>query len=95
MFYREARDGQILEEGICEAGAVSSWMAAATAYSNHGINMIPFYIFYSMFGFQRVGDLAWAAGDMQATRLPRSEAPRGARRSPARGCSTTTDTVTS
>ena len=66
MFYREARDGQILEEGITEAGAVSSWIAAATAYSNHGINMIPFYIFYSMFGFQRIGDLAWAAGDMQA-----------------------------
>ena len=66
MFYREARDGQILEEGINEAGAVSSWMAAGTAYSNHGINMIPFYIFYSMFGFQRIGDLAWAAGDMQA-----------------------------
>ena len=66
MFYREARDGQILEEGITEAGAVSSWMAAATAYSNHGLNMIPFYIFYSMFGFQRIGDLAWAAGDMQA-----------------------------
>ena len=66
MFYRETRDGQILEEGITEAGAVSSWIAAATAYSNHGINMIPFYIFYSMFGFQRIGDLAWAAGDMQA-----------------------------
>ena len=66
MFYREARDGQILEEGINEAGAVSSWIAAATAYSSHGINMIPFYIFYSMFGFQRIGDLAWAAGDMQA-----------------------------
>ena len=66
MFYREARNGQILEEGINEAGAVSSWIAAATAYSNHGINMIPFYIFYSMFGFQRIGDLAWAAGDMQA-----------------------------
>ena len=66
MFYREARDGQILEEGINEAGATSSWIAAATAYSNHGINMIPFYIFYSMFGFQRIGDLAWAAGDMQA-----------------------------
>jgi len=66
MFYREARDGQILEEGINEAGATSSWIAAATAYSNHGVNMIPFYIFYSMFGFQRVGDLAWAAGDMQA-----------------------------
>ena len=66
MFYREARDGQILEEGITEAGATSSWIAAATAYSSHGLNMIPFYIFYSMFGFQRIGDLAWAAGDMQA-----------------------------
>ena len=66
MFYREARDGQILEEGITEAGATSSWIAAATAYSNHGVNMIPFYIFYSMFGFQRIGDLAWAAGDMRA-----------------------------
>ena len=66
MFYREARDGQILEEGINEAGAMSSWMAAGTAYSNHGINMVPFYIFYSMFGFQRIGDLIWAAGDMQA-----------------------------
>ena len=66
MFYREVRDGQILEEGITEAGATSSWIAAATAYSSHGLNMIPFYIFYSMFGFQRIGDLAWAAGDMQA-----------------------------
>jgi pyruvate dehydrogenase E1 component len=66
MYYREDKSGQILEEGITEAGAMSSWIAAATAYSTHGINMIPFYIFYSMFGFQRVGDLAWAAGDMQA-----------------------------
>ncbi len=66
MYYREDKNGQILEEGITEAGAMSSWIAAATAYSTHGINMIPFYIFYSMFGFQRVGDLAWAAGDMQA-----------------------------
>ncbi len=66
MYYREDRKGQILEEGICEAGAFSSWIAAATAYSNHGVNMVPFYIFYSMFGFQRIGDLAWAAGDMQA-----------------------------
>nr|VFJ90162.1 MAG: pyruvate dehydrogenase E1 component [Candidatus Kentron sp. LFY] len=66
MFYREARDGQILEEGISEASALSSFIAAGTAYSNHGINMIPFYIFYSMFGFQRTGDLAWAAGDIQA-----------------------------
>jgi len=66
MSYREAQTGQILEEGLDEAGAMSSWMAAATAYANHGVNMIPFYIFYSMFGFQRVGDLCWAAGDIQA-----------------------------
>jgi pyruvate dehydrogenase E1 component len=66
MFYKEDKSGQILEEGINEAGAMSSWIAASTAYSSHGINMIPFYIYYSMFGFQRVGDLAWAAGDMQA-----------------------------
>ncbi|AHE67360.1 pyruvate dehydrogenase (acetyl-transferring), homodimeric type [Legionella oakridgensis] len=66
MYYREARDGQILEEGINEAGAFASWMAAATSYSTNKLPMIPFYIYYSMFGFQRVGDLAWAAGDMQA-----------------------------
>ena len=63
MYYREDKQGQILQEGINEAGAISSWIAAATAYSNHGIAMIPFYIFYSMFGFQRVGDLAWLAAD--------------------------------
>ena len=66
MFYKEDANGQILEEGINEAGSMSSWIAAATAYSSHGVNMIPFYIYYSMFGFQRIGDLAWAAGDMQA-----------------------------
>ena len=66
MYYREDKKGQVLEEGINEAGAISSWIAAGTAYSNHGLSMIPFYIFYSMFGFQRVGDLAWAAADMQA-----------------------------
>ncbi|MDQ7015130.1 MAG: pyruvate dehydrogenase (acetyl-transferring), homodimeric type [Gammaproteobacteria bacterium] len=66
MYYKEDKSGQILEEGINEAGSMSSWIAAATAYSNHGVNMIPFYIYYSMFGFQRIGDLAWAAGDMQA-----------------------------
>ena len=65
MYYREDRKGQVLEEGINEAGAFADWIAAGTAYSNHGINMIPFFIFYSMFGFQRVGDLAWAAGDMR------------------------------
>jgi pyruvate dehydrogenase E1 component len=65
MYYKEDKHGQILQEGINEAGAMSSWIAAATAYSTHGVQMIPFYIFYSMFGFQRVGDLAWAAGDMR------------------------------
>ena len=66
MYYREDVEGQILQEGICEAGALSSWIAAATSYSNYGLPMMPFYIFYSMFGFQRVGDLAWAAADMRA-----------------------------
>ena len=65
MSYREDRKGQILEEGINEAGAFCSWIAAGTSYSNHGVRMIPFYIFYSMFGFQRIGDFIWAAGDMQ------------------------------
>jgi pyruvate dehydrogenase E1 component len=65
-YYKEAQDGQILEEGITEAGSMSSFNAAGTAYSSHGINMIPFYIYYSMFGFQRVGDLIWAAADMRA-----------------------------
>ena len=66
MFYKESKDGQMLQEGINEPGAMSSWIAAATSYANHGIPMIPFYIYYSMFGFQRIGDLAWAAGDMRA-----------------------------
>ncbi len=66
MWYKEQKNGQILEEGINEAGAMADWIAAATAYSNHNVQMIPFYIYYSMFGFQRIGDLAWAAGDMQA-----------------------------
>ena len=66
MYYREDKKGQILEEGINEAGAMSSWIAAATSYSTNNRIMVPFYIFYSMFGFQRIGDLAWAAGDMQA-----------------------------
>ena len=64
--YKEEKSGQVLEEGINEAGAMSSWIAAATAYTNHDIEMIPIYLFYSMFGFQRIGDLAWAAGDSQA-----------------------------
>lgn len=66
MYYKEAQDGQILEEGITEAGSMSSFNAAGTAYATHGVNMIPFYIYYSMFGFQRVGDLIWAASDMRA-----------------------------
>ena len=66
MYYKEAIDGQILEEGINEAGAMSSFVAAGTAYSNLGINMIPFYVYYSMFGFQRVGDLIWLAADSRA-----------------------------
>lgn len=66
LSYREALDGQILEEGISEAGAISSWVAAATSYSVHGLPMLPFYIYYSMFGFQRIGDLIWAAADQRA-----------------------------
>jgi len=66
MYYREDRTGQMLQEGINEPGAMSSWIAAATSYSSNDVPMIPFYIYYSMFGFQRVGDLAWAAGDMRA-----------------------------
>jgi len=63
LYYKEAQDGQILEEGITEAGSLSSFIAAGTAYANHGVNTIPFFIYYSMFGFQRVGDLIWAAAD--------------------------------
>src|ERR1700755_2704995 len=63
MFYKEDKKGQILQEGINEAGAFSSWIASGTSYSSHGVQPVPFFIYYSMFGFQRVGDLAWAAGD--------------------------------
>jgi pyruvate dehydrogenase E1 component len=66
LYYREDMKGQILEEGINEGGAMCSWIAAGTSYANHGVAMVPFYVYYSMFGFQRVGDFAWAAGDMQA-----------------------------
>jgi pyruvate dehydrogenase E1 component len=66
LYYKEAQDGQILEEGITEAGAMSSWIAAATSYSTHGTPMLPFYAFYSMFGFQRIGDLIWAAADSRS-----------------------------
>ena len=65
MYYREDKKGQILEEGINEGGALCSWIAAGSAYSNHDVPMVPFYIYYSMFGFQRVGDFIWAGGDMQ------------------------------
>jgi pyruvate dehydrogenase E1 component len=66
MWYKESANGQVFEEGINEAGAMANWVAAATAYANYGESMIPFYIYYSMFGFQRIGDLAWAAGDSRA-----------------------------
>ena len=66
LYYKEANDGQILEEGITEAGSMSSFIAAGTAYASHGVNMIPFFIYYSMFGFQRIGDLIWAAADSRA-----------------------------
>lgn len=66
LFYREERDGQVLEEGITEAGCMASWIAAATSYATHRLPMVPFFVYYSMFGFQRVGDLIWAAGDMRA-----------------------------
>ena len=70
LYYKEAKDGQILEEGINEAGSMSSFIAAGTAYATHGINTIPFFIYYSMFGFQRIGDLIWAAADMRTRGLP-------------------------
>jgi pyruvate dehydrogenase E1 component len=66
LYYKEASDGQILEEGITEAGSMSSFIAAGTAYATHGVNTIPFFIYYSMFGFQRIGDLIWAAGDSRS-----------------------------
>ena len=65
-YYKEDKQGQVLQEGINELGAMSSWLAAATSYSTNDCPMIPFYIYYSMFGFQRVGDMCWAAGDQQA-----------------------------
>ena len=86
LYYREAKDGQILEEGITEAGSMASFIAAGTAYATHGIDMIPFFIYYSMFGFQRIGDLIWAAADQRDARLParRHRRPHHAqRRGPA------------
>ena len=94
MFYREDKNGQILEEGINEAGAMCSWIARGTSYATHGVPMIPFYIYYSMFGFQRVGDLAWAGGRHARARLParRHRGPHDART--AKACSTRTATAT-
>jgi pyruvate dehydrogenase E1 component len=89
MFYREDKHGPGAQEGINEAGAMSSWIAAGTSYSNHGVPTIPFYIYYSMFGFQRVGDLAWAAGRQPHARVP-ARRTAGARRSTARASSTRT-----
>ena len=94
MYYREDKKGQILQEGINEAGAVSSWIAAATSYANHGVPMIPFFIFYSMFGFQRIGDLIWAAGDSRSRGFLLGAHRRAARPSTARACSTRTATAT-
>ena len=82
LYYKEAQDGQILEEGITEAGSMSSFIAAGTAYATHGVNTIPFFIYYSMFGFQRVGDLVWAGGRLAHARVParRHVGPDDARR---------------
>ena len=82
LYYKEASDGQILEEGITEAGSMSSFIAAGTAYATHGVNTIPFFIYYSMFGFQRIGDLIWAAGRHAHARVParRHRRPHDARR---------------
>ena len=82
LYYKEASDGQILEEGITEAGSMSSFIAAGTAYATHGVNTIPFFIYYSMFGFQRIGDLIWAAADSADARLHarRHRRPHDARR---------------
>ena len=94
LYYKEAKDGQILEEGITEAGALQSWIAAATSYSSHGVPMLPFYIFYSMFGFQRVGDLTWAAADSRARGFLIG-ATAGRTTLSAKGCSTRTARATS
>ena len=89
MFYKEDQHGQILEEGITEAGSISSFIAAGTSYSAHDVPMVPFYIYYSMFGYQRVGDLVWAAGRQPHARVHarRHRRPHHAERrgAPARG----------
>ena len=94
LYYKEAKDGQILEEGITEAGSMSSFIAAGTAYATHGVNTIPFFIYYSMFGFQRIGDLIWAGGRRARARASCSAAPPAGRRWPAKACSTRTATAT-
>jgi pyruvate dehydrogenase E1 component len=93
LYYKEAKEGQILEEGITEAGSISSFIAAGSAYATHGINTIPFFIYYSMFGMQRVGDFVWAAADTRRG-ASCSAAPPAARRSPVKGCSTRMATAT-
>ena len=87
LFYKESAQGQLLEEGITEAGAMSSWTAAATAYSVHDTELLPIYIYYSIFGFQRVGDLIWAAADQRARGFLFG-ATAGAQRCQAKGFST-------
>ena len=84
MYYQEDKNGQMLQEGMNEPGAMSSWIAAATSYSGSDLPTIPFYIYYSMFGFQRVGDLIWAAGDMRGARLSDGR-HRGAHHAQRRG----------
>ena len=94
LYYKEAKDGQILEEASPRPGSMSSFIAAGTAYATHGINTIPFFIYYSMFGFQRIGDLIWAAADIAHAAASCSAAPPAARRWPAKACSTRTATAT-
>ena len=92
LYYKESKDGQILEEGITEAGSMASFTAAGTAYANYGVEMIPFFIYYSMFGFQRVGDLIWAFADARGKGFLWAARP-AAPRSPAKACSTRTATA--
>ena len=93
LYYKETKDGQILEEGITEAGSMASFIAAGTAYATHGINTIPFFIYYSMFGFQRIADFIWAAADMRVRGFLLG-GTAGRTTLPARDCSTRTATAT-
>ena len=90
LYYKEAKDGQVLEEGITEAGAMSEFTAAGTGYANYGVDTIPFYIYYSMFGFQRVGDAIWAFADSFAVRVSSWAQRPGERRLPGKACNTRT-----